>query len=109
MLPAVEKLSVSPMTAAEIHHHQGVAWLSDGAISASIVALTHTHKDCKSFDKMIRDATVGKPKDRWKPPSGYKSALSKALDAQNDNNNKDKKKTHAVMQEEDTDGDSDLS
>ena len=30
---------------------------------------------------MMRRANVGKPKDQWKPPEGYKSALGKARDA----------------------------
>ena len=42
MIPAVEEMSVSPMSAAGIHHQPGPTWLSDGAISASIVALAHT-------------------------------------------------------------------
>ena len=57
---------------------------------------SHTRKDCKSFDKMMRDANVGKPKDQWKPPNGYKSALGKAREAQKAKNNSDKKKINAV-------------
>ena len=40
----------------------------------------HLKKDCKDFDKMMRDANVGVAKDKWKPPAGYKSALGKARD-----------------------------
>ena len=29
---------------------------------------------------MMKKANVGKPKDQWKPPEGYKSALGKARD-----------------------------
>ena len=69
----------------------------------------HTRKDCKSFDKMMRDANVGKPKDQWKPPAGYKSALGKAREAQKTKNNADKKKINAVVPDDDSDSDSDLS
>ena len=31
---------------------------------------------------MMKKANVGRPKDQWKPPEGYKSALGKARDAQ---------------------------
>ena len=30
---------------------------------------------------MMRDANVGNPKDQWKPPEGYKSAIAKVRDA----------------------------
>ena len=41
----------------------------------------HLKKDCKEFDSMMKKANVGKPKDQWKPPEGYKSALGHARDA----------------------------
>ena len=61
----------------------------------------------------MADANFGKPKDSWKPPEGYKSALGKARDAQKAKEAKDKKKkkVSAVAQEfvsvEDTASDSD--
>ena len=56
---------------------------------------------------MMADANVGKPKDSWKPPKGYKSALGKARDAQKAEEGKDKKKVHAMTHDEDTASDSD--
>ena len=41
----------------------------------------HSREKCEKFSKMMRDANVGKPKDQWKPPEGYKSAIGKARDA----------------------------
>ena len=41
----------------------------------------HVKRNCKEFDDMMRRANVGKPKEQWKPPEGYKSALGKARDA----------------------------
>ena len=40
----------------------------------------HMKKDCKEFAEMMKKANVGRPKDQWKPPEGYKSALGKARD-----------------------------
>lgn len=37
----------------------------------------HTRKDCSCFARMMAGANVGKPKDTWKPPKGFKSALGK--------------------------------
>lgn len=58
----------------------------------------HTRKDCSSFENMMCDANVGKPKETWKQPTGYKSAMAKARDAQKVKDSKDKKKINAVMQ-----------
>ena len=41
----------------------------------------HSRDKCEKFKKMMADANVGKPKDQWKPPEGYKSAIGKARDA----------------------------
>ena len=41
----------------------------------------HLKKDCKEFESMMRKANVGKKREEWKPPPGYKSALGKARDA----------------------------
>ena len=67
----------------------------------------HTRKECAAFDKMMKDANVGKPKDQWKPPAGYKSALGKARDLQKAKNAGDKKKkisafTHEEVMSEDS-------
>ena len=40
----------------------------------------HRRNECKSFEEMMKKASVGKPKPEWKPPQGYKSALGKARD-----------------------------
>ena len=57
----------------------------------------------------MRDADVGKPKDQWKPPAGYKPALGETREAQKAKNNADKKKINAVVPDDDSDSDSDLS
>ena len=41
----------------------------------------HSRDKCEKFAKMMKDANVGKPKDQWKPPPDYKSAIGKARDA----------------------------
>ena len=56
---------------------------------------------------MMADANVGKPKDAWKPPKSYKSALAKTRDAQKAKEGKDKKNVHAMTHDEDTASDSD--
>ena len=50
----------------------------------------HVKRNCKEFDDMMRKANVGRPKDQWKPPEGYKSALGKARDAARANETKKK-------------------
>ena len=64
-------------------------------------------RDCKEFDDMMRKTNVGIPKDKWKPPEGYKSALGRARDAAR---NKSPGKVNAITSDaEDTASDSDLS
>ena len=43
----------------------------------------HTRLQCEKFSKMLAEAACnkGKPKNEWKPPEGYKSAIGKARDA----------------------------
>ena len=43
-------------------------------------SMDHVKRECKEFEAMMRKANVGKPKDQWKPPEGYKSALGRARD-----------------------------
>lgn len=41
---------------------------------------SHRREDCDSFKKFMAANNKGKPKDQWKPPPGYKSAMGKARD-----------------------------
>ena len=57
---------------------------------------SHNRDKCASFAKMLADAphNKNKPKDKWSPPPGYKSALGKARDAARD---AEKKKNGAMQ------------
>ena len=66
----------------------------------------HLKRDCKEFHDMMAKANVGIPKDKWKPPEGYKSALGRARDAAR----KRAQKVSAIVADaDDTASESDLS
>ena len=43
---------------------------------------SHGRKDCKLFNDMMAKENGSKPKEQWRPPAGYKSALGRARDEQ---------------------------